>query len=115
MRRVLVCGGREYNDRKFMFEKLSELHAADTFSVLIAGGAPGADSLAVEWARSNGIEVAIYQANWNALGRNAGPVRNAKMLTHGKPDLVISFPGGRGTDDLLRRARSLTVAVTEFR
>jgi len=35
------------------------------------------------------------------------------MLDEGRPTLVVEFPGGRGTADLIRRARSAGVEVIE--
>jgi predicted Rossmann-fold nucleotide-binding protein len=39
-------------------------------------------------------------------------MRNARMLTY-KPDLVIAFPGGRGTEDMISQARTAGVTVTK--
>jgi hypothetical protein len=36
------------------------------------------------------------------------------MLTEGKPDLVVAFPGGRGTADMVRRAYAANVIVKEI-
>jgi hypothetical protein len=43
----------------------------------------------------------------------AGPLRNQRMLDEGKPDLVVAFPGGGGTKDLVRRAVKAGVSVHE--
>jgi len=53
-------------------------------------------------------------ANWAELGRKAGPIRNQQMLDEGKPNLVVAFPGGRGTADIVRRARAAGIEVVEF-
>jgi hypothetical protein len=34
------------------------------------------------------------------------------MIDGGKPDLVITFPGGRGTADMVRRAEKAGIEVT---
>jgi YspA, cpYpsA-related SLOG family len=81
--------------------------------VLVAGGARGADTLADEWAKAQGIACQIFMADWEGLGRKAGPIRNQRMLDEGKPDLVIAFPGGRGTADMVRRAREAGVETIE--
>lgn len=39
----------------------------------------------------------------------AGPIRNSFMLALG-PDLVLAFPGGRGTADMVRQASEAGVA-----
>jgi UDP-N-acetylmuramoylalanine-D-glutamate ligase len=41
-------------------------------------------------------------------------MRNKWMLTDGKPDLVIAFPGGRGTASMVNLARAAGVPVTEI-
>lgn len=112
--RVLACGGREYADPEALAAVLSDLRRTRGITVLIAGGARGADTLAAEWAKAQGIGCQIYQADWDGLGRKAGPIRNQRMLDEGKPDLVVAFPGGRGTSDMLRRAREAGVEVVEI-
>src|SRR5216684_4086692 len=69
-----------------------------------AGGATGADQFAMEWAATKPeIKRYVCHADWETHGRAAGPIRNEKMLTW-KPDLVVAFPGGVGTADMVRRA-----------
>jgi hypothetical protein len=46
-------------------------------------------------------------------GRAARPIRNQRMLDEGKPDLVVAFPGGRGTTDMIRRAERAGVPVRQ--
>lgn len=103
--RVLVCGGRAFKDRNLVFSELDR-HNADwgPFKALIQGGAGGADRLAKEWAEERRVEVLTFPADWKRLGIAAGPKRNQQMIDQGKPDLVISFPGGRGTHDMIARA-----------
>ena len=100
MTRVLVCGGRAYEDRQRVFEILAQRQP----SVVIQGCARGADSFAGEWADLNGVEHLRFPADWDNLGRAAGPIRNQQMLDEGRPDLVIAFPGSKGTRDMMRRA-----------
>ena len=100
--RVLVCGGRDFQHRGFMRRILfTELKAGDT---LIHGDARGADRMAAEVAPS-GVKIEAYPADWEAHGKAAGPIRNQRMLDEGKPDLVLAFPGGTGTADMVRRAQ----------
>lgn len=109
--RVLVCGGRDYADAERVAEVLTAICQDD--AVIIHGAAKGADALADVWAREHGLRVERYPADWRKYGRRAGPVRNQQMLDEGKPDLVVAFPGGRGTADMVKRARAAGVAVQE--
>ena len=111
IRKVLVCGGRDFDDRAGLFAALDRLHAARAFSVVIAGGARGADTLAVEWATDRGVPTEVYMAEWERLGRKAGPIRNQRMLDEGKPGLVVAFPGGRGTAGMVALSREAGVDV----
>ena len=72
--KVLVCGGRDFEDRAALYAKLDRLHASRPFRSVIEGGARGADTLAVEWARSRGVAYDVYMADWKGLGRKAGPI-----------------------------------------
>ncbi len=110
---VLVCGGRDYADRDFMREVLTSARD-EGFDQLIHGGASGADELARQVGFSLGFRVVCYSADWVKDGRAAGPIRNQRMLDHGKPDLVIAFPGGRGTADMVRRAKAAGVRVIDL-
>lgn len=109
--RVLICGGREFQDVTWLWSVMDGLHAQSPISEVIAGGAKGADTLGAEWAADRGIPCRVVMADWNTHGRAAGPIRNQRMLDEGRPELVVAFPGGRGTADMVRRAREAGVAV----
>lgn len=109
--RVLVCGGRDFRDWQRLATELDRLHAERDFAEVIHGAAPGADTLADTWARSRGIVPSRYYALWQTEGKAAGPRRNQRMLDEGRPDLVVAFPGGKGTEDLVRRAKAAGVEI----
>lgn len=109
-RRVLVCGGRDYADAEHMALILN----AASIDVLIHGAARGADSLADDWAKGKGVRVERYPADWDSHGRAAGHIRNAQMLTMGQPDLVIAFPGGKGTANMVAQAKAAGVKVVRI-
>lgn len=113
--RVLVTGGRNYDDSHRVYAVLDKLHAEAGIDCIIEGGARGADELARRWAENiGGVPVETFEADWENQGTFAGPARNARMLAEGRPDLVIAFPGGRGTADMARKARKAGVKVVEI-
>lgn len=75
------------------------------------GGATGADALARRWARWRGVWCVPYEADWNRYGKAAGPIRNERMLADFRPDLVVAFPGGRGTAHMVDIASRAGVRV----
>lgn len=111
--RVLVCGGRDYDDQGSLNTVLDAAHSANPIECLIHGDAPGADTLAKLWARNSGVFCQAYPANWKELGKSAGPIRNRRMLEDGKPHMVIAFPGGKGTADMIKQSEAAKVPVVK--
>lgn len=110
--KVLVCGGRNFNDALTLGSWLGGIHKNNgPITLLIEGGAPGADFMARKFAEWQGIPVQTFEADWETHGRAAGPIRNKQMLDEGKPDLVVAFEGGIGTANMVRQAREAGVKV----
>lgn len=118
--RILVCGGRDFANSRLMTATLLKITSepgetrARPGTTIIHGDARGADRLSDIWALKKGVPVERFPADWEAHGRRAGPIRNAEMLARGRPDLVVAFPGGAGTADMVARARKAGVPVQEI-
>lgn len=110
--RVIVTGGRDFADRDLLFRTLDRLHLERGFALLIHGAARGADRLANDWAKERRVPRHPVPADWDGLGPAAGPIRNSEMLGM-HPDLVVAFPGGRGTEDMVGKAKRAGVQVVE--
>lgn len=109
--RVLVCGGRYYEDRAAVFAALDAIHALTPIHVIVEGGARGADALAGSWARVREVSNWRVPADWSRHGNAAGMLRNGRMLEMCTPDVVLAFPGGAGTADMVRQAKAAGVEV----
>lgn len=110
--RLLVCGGRNYNDAETISMALHAVRALrGSITALIHGDARGVDTIAGQWARENGVPEIPFPADWIAHGNSAGPIRNQKMIDEGRPHSVVAFPGGAGTADMVRRARAAKLPV----
>lgn len=119
--RVLVCGGRDFDDAEFLFAALDLLHAGVKVTCIIEGEAPGADRLARKWAEARGIRFEPYRPDWedifhpdaviryrkdgSAYDATAGIRRNTRMLDEGRPECVVAFPGGTGTKNMIDQAK----------
>ena len=120
--RVLVCGGRDFNDydrvRKVLYDFCDEHKLAEneykmpSGLTIVHGGARGADLLADQWAVVNWVPIEEHKADWNKHGKAAGLIRNQQMLDTGI-DYIIAFPGGRGTEHMKSIARKAGVPVLE--
>lgn len=120
-----------FDEREWGGEPLADGTLAPHNVNIIAGDARGADAMAAEFAKT-GItgEFKRYKANWDDLSQpdavikyhkngkpydaKAGNRRNQRMLDEGQPDLVIAFPGGRGTADMVWRAKKAGIEVIEI-
>ncbi|MHB1524969.1 MAG: DUF2493 domain-containing protein [Candidatus Dormibacteria bacterium] len=110
--RVLICGSRVWTDRVAIEAVVAQMPLG---SVVIVGGATGADTLAEVAARAAGLQCEVYPADWGLYGRRAGPIRNRAMLREGRPDVVVAFHadlwGSRGTADMVRVAQAAGLPV----
>lgn len=135
--KILVCGGRNFgnvnkskepakNEIEEHKKRLAEyryildnlrgyIKALNTERVtIIEGGATGVDSVAADFALMDGCAIEEYQAKWKEHGASAGPIRNRRMIEEGKPDLVIAFPGGKGTANMIAQAKAYKIPVAQF-
>lgn len=121
MYKVLICGSRFYTDYKKILQYVRSLKdtAIHENIVIVAGGAMGADTLAVKAAVSCGFSFREYPAQWEKYGKKAGPIRNQTMLDMEKPDIVAAFheaiESSKGTKDMVSRARKSGVPVVVFK
>lgn len=129
MKRILVCGGRDFADDRRLRLVLDQFVRRYGPVLVIHGAARGADTLADRWARDRGFKAIPFPARWHDLSQpgrrirrdragrdydaNAGLRRNVQMLNEGKPDIVIAFPGGAGTAHMVDRAKHQGFLVIE--
>lgn len=108
---VLVTGGRNYHNRQHVFETLDTINAQHPIGYIVQGGAFGADLWARQWARERRVPLDTCYPDWRRHGPAGGPLRNQAMLDKYRPKLVIAFPGGTGTADMIRRAKAASIPV----
>lgn len=113
MRTILICGGRDYSDwDAFSLAMRAVVKSFDGEEIrVVHGGATGADTMASRWSDEHGYECVVYEADWLNEGRAAGPLRNQRMLDSEHVSMVVAFPGGRGTADMVRRAEAKGIHV----
>lgn len=139
--RVIVTGGRDYDDREAVRRAFEE-HlggwagaGAEAAVTVVDGACPygGADELANQTAKEMGFRTERVPADWflhdwegetkvrcyhrpypDDYCPAAGPRRNQTMIDRGA-DIVLAFPGGRGTSDMVTRADRAGVKVIDLR
>ncbi len=119
LHKIMVTGGRDYKDRAVV-DKALNMYYHDVCkqgpTLLIHGDAFGADHLAKKWQYSHAkvfeAPVNVNSDHWRALGPKAGPIRNPLMISM-QPDILIAFPGGKGTANATKLARAAGIPVWE--
>jgi predicted polyphosphate/ATP-dependent NAD kinase len=108
--RVIVCGGRGPCDTERVHAVLDWYHSEHPIGCLMEGGATGVDAAAATWAIEHDVGHMTFEAYWANEGLSAGPKRNTRMLMVGA-DVVIAFPGGPGTADMVQKANKKEIPV----
>lgn len=128
MERVLVYGGRAFNNRRAVFDTLDRLHQLRPIGLLIHGACHNrrdpvtratiwsADLLAEEWAKYREIPYCGWPARWKTgtRRRGEGMVRNQLMLVKTKPTRGVEFPGHEGTRDMRERLTGAGIPIDTF-
>ena len=117
MWKLMVTGARDWSDRDAINRAMAQcwLDAGSPAEcTLIHGGAKGADTIAASIAAEHGWVVHVFPADWDGLGKKAGPMRNSEMLESGRPDHVVGclVLGSIGTHHALRHSQILGIPRT---
>jgi hypothetical protein len=112
-RRIIVCGSRNWRDRRLILDVLDE-YMPEPFDAdeptIVHGGCRGADKLAADVALQLGFWVEEHPPQWRTKGKAAGPLRNRQMASLGA-DLCIAFGDGKGTRDMIAAAEAAGIPV----
>lgn len=105
MTKILICGGRNLSAEKVrLWLRLNFFNSFPLAHEIISGKARGADTGAELFAvNDTSLIFTGVAADWENFPRNAGPIRNQEMLKLG-PHAILAFPGGRGTDHMIKIA-----------
>ena len=106
---VLFCGSRDCTEASHGQMIRGDIFGLTRGSIVLHGGARGADMLADFWGRRQAYERELHvvrvDALWKSYGNSAGPRRNRAMLML-RPTFAFAYPtGGPGTADMLELLR----------
>lgn len=112
----LICGGRDFSRITLFTQSMRDVVDQRGCPIcIIHGGYKGADTMADNWAREWEVDCIRVAARWLQHGKKAGPLRNTRMIeAYGNIDLVIAFPGGKGTADMIRKAKAANIPVIDY-
>lgn len=113
---IAITGGRDFDDKKFVWKCIDYLHKKSTVAFLIVGDARGADANALAWAKARKVPYKCFKADWELHGKAAGAVRNTEMVKYGLENGInglVAFPGGRGTLNMKNQCRYKDIKIWE--
>lgn len=115
MFRVIIAGGRDFNDYGFLREKCDYLFKNKKPTLILCGEARGADTLGKWYAAEREIPYVSYPADWDAHGKRAGYIRNVEMAKNA--DALVAFWDGqsRGTGHMIEIAGEYGLQVRVIR
>jgi predicted Rossmann-fold nucleotide-binding protein len=123
--RVIVAGGRDFDDYQLMCARLNHFFSQlDKKKLVIVNGdgpglwdkiqkryvTQGADQLAKKYANEHRIPLDMYPPDWDRYGKGAGPRRNEQMAQNA--DALVAFnTGGRGTANMIKLAEEYGLKI----
>lgn len=102
MFRVIIAGGRDFNNYYGLSQAMDRLLANVSDEIIImCGKARGADTLGEQYAKERGYKVRYFPADWDTYGKQAGFIRNEEMAKNA--DALVAFWDGksRGTKSMI--------------
>jgi len=100
---VAVIGSRSFNDYNKVVDTLSKID----ISVVISGGAVGADKLGERYANENEIPTKIFLPDWEKYGKSAGFIRNTQIIEEAELGVAFWDMESTGTKDSISKAEKL--------
>lgn len=112
MYKIIINGSRDFYNYTYLRLILKDYIMTNQINPelieIISGGAKGADTLAIKFAKEYNLNYKVMNADWNKYGKRAGIIRNAEMLTYAisNPNdiaILISFWNGtsKGTKHMI--------------
>ena len=103
---VGIVGCRKFKNYELFKKKVQEWEKLNgKITMIVSGGATGADSLAERYAIEHNIGISIYKPDWIKFGKAAGIMRNTDIVN--SSNRLIAFPSKSsvGTWDSINKAK----------
>jgi len=105
--KIAVVGTRSFKDYECFKEVMDEFLQNFDNVEFISGGAEGADSLALRYAKEKGLAIKIFFPDWKRYHRGAGKERNKQIWKEADMGIAFWNAKSRGTAHSLKLAQKL--------
>jgi hypothetical protein len=108
--KTIIAGSRSVTWDQFV-KAMDLCPWTDQITTVISGGAKGADKYGALWAHQRGLDIQIFQAEWQKYGKAAGPMRNSKMADNAEALIAVWDGKSRGTKNMIGIAQKRGLKV----
>lgn len=110
--KVIIAGSRQ----GFTYRDVEKAMTMSGFPVtaIVSGTARGVDRLGEDWAERNNIPVTRFPALWDAYGKGAGYIRNAKMADNADALVALWDGKSKGTQHMIKLAKKKGLQVVTY-
>ncbi len=110
--KTIIAGSREITEIDFVRQAVKA--APWEVSEVVSGAARGVDTLGERVAEELNLPVKRFPADWNGLGRRAGPLRNIQMAEYAEALIAIWDGVSKGTAHMIKEAEKRGLRVFVF-
>ena len=107
--KLAIVGSRNFTDYTYFCQVVAQVKGKIT--LIISGGARGADTLAERYAKEKAIPYLIFPANWDEYGKQAGMLRNQDIVNSAEAMIAFLSSESKGTRDSISRAHIKSIPV----
>ena len=114
--KIIIAGGREFNDYDLLKSKCDEILRLQTDIEIVSGKARGADKLGEDYAKEKGYKIKEFPADWEKYKKGAGYIRNKKMAEYSEGLIAFWDGKSKGTKSMIDLAKQhgLKVRVIKY-
>lgn len=108
-----IIAGTRTCPQKHVLAALEACPWTSEISLVLCGGAKGADHWGQEWAVSTDRLVEYFPAEWMRHGKKAGPIRNREMAEAAEALILVWDGKSKGSANMKREAERMGLKIWE--
>lgn len=107
--KVIIAGSRHYQHDEVwddICDVVCNLKQWSNLTEIVSGGSKGVDQIGESFAMTFNFPLKQFPADWEGLGRKAGPIRNQQMADYADVLVAIWDGQSRGTMDMVNKMKA---------
>jgi hypothetical protein len=109
MNRVIIAGGRDFNDEVFFLESMKSIDFQ--IDEVVSGTCSGVDKMGENYANENNIPISRFSPDWKRYKKAAGVIRNKEMAEYATHLIAFWDKKSKGTKSMIDLAEKYGLSV----